>query len=69
VAIAATAADAITNDWGFPRQSKALSHTEVAVEQVNTDNCLISILVTHLDTVGSFNNFTGIGQANQAAAS
>lgn len=68
VAVAATSAGTLTDSLGAFRDSEALSHTEVAVEQVNTDNCLISILVTHLDTItGSFNNFAGIGQANQAA--
>jgi hypothetical protein len=68
VAIAATSAGAITDALGYSRDPQGLSHTEVAVEQVNTYNELTSILVTHLDTIsGSFNTFTGIGQVNQAA--
>jgi len=69
VAVAATSAGAVTDSLTKEtRDPKGLSHTEVAVEQVNTDNCLTSILVTHRDTIsGSFNGFTGIGQVNQAA--
>jgi len=54
-------------DWD--RKDPGLSHTEVAVEQVNTDNKLTSILVTHRDSISdSFNDgFTGIAQVNQAS--
>jgi hypothetical protein len=72
VAVAATSAGAVTDpaikDGSVPRDPKGLSHTEVAVEQVNTDNCLLSAVITHTDTIASsFNTFSGIGQANQAA--
>jgi hypothetical protein len=68
VAIAATSAGRLTDSFGCERDSEGLSHTEVAVEQVNTDNCLISAAVTHVDAIySSFNDFTGIGQVNQAA--
>jgi hypothetical protein len=71
-AIAVTNNDKVKDRWGAwgerERSSLGLSHTEVAVEQVNTDNCLVSILTTHRDTIeGSFTNFRGIAQVNQAA--
>jgi hypothetical protein len=44
--------------------------TEVAVEQTSYFNTLYSELDYSFDTISnSFNNFTGIGQANQAAGS
>jgi hypothetical protein len=68
VAIAATSSDTARDALGKTRESEGLSHTQVAVEQVNSYNEMASILVTHLDTIsGSFNTFTGIGQANQAS--
>jgi hypothetical protein len=56
------------DSWGY-KKDPGVSHTEVAVEQVNTDNCLTSILVTHRDAISdSFNEgFTGIAQVNQAS--
>jgi hypothetical protein len=44
--------------------------TEVAVEQTSYFNTLYSELDYSFDTISnSFNNFTGIGQVNQAAGS
>ena len=44
--------------------------TEVGVEQENYDNCLKASFTLSIDSISdSFNDFTGIGQANQSAGS
>lgn len=44
--------------------------TEVGVDQENYNNCLEASLTLSFDSIsGSFNRFTGIGQANQSAGS
>ena len=44
--------------------------TEVGVDQENYNNCLEATLTLSFDSIsGSFNRFTGIGQANQSAGS
>jgi hypothetical protein len=44
--------------------------TEVGVDQENYNNCLEAFLTLSFDSIsGSFNRFTGIGQANQSAGS
>ena len=71
--IAAIAATSNDSDWsssyGHPSSSSGgLSHTDVAVEQVNTCNEICSSLVTHMDQIsGSFTDFHGIAQVNQSS--